>query len=59
TKTHSHGLVPFAMAGTGLTPSGTKTYDEVAAAAGPVFDPGWRLMGYFLGRPPLEDTAAS
>jgi len=57
TKTHSHGLVPFAMAGTGLAPSGVKTYDEVVAAAGPIFDPGWRLMGYFLGKQSSEETA--
>lgn len=59
TKTHSHGLVPFALAGTGLTPSGAKTYDEAAASAGPVFDPGWQLMGYFLGTASREATAAS
>lgn len=57
TKTHSHGLVPFAMAGMGLTPSGVPSYDEVAAAAGPVFDPGWRLMGYFLGKASAEEAA--
>lgn len=59
TKTHSHGLVPFALAGTGLTPSGVKTYDEETASAGPVFDPGWQLMGYFLGTASREATAAS
>ncbi len=32
TKTHSHGSVPFAMAGTGITPDQSTTYDEVAAA---------------------------
>ncbi len=33
TKTHSHGYVPFAMCGTGITPDGTSTYDEATAAA--------------------------
>ncbi len=59
TKTHSHGLVPFALSGTGLAAGGAATYDEVAAAAGPRFDPGWRLMGYFLGKASAEQTAAS
>ena len=49
TKTHSHGAVPFAIAGTGIAPSG-QTYDEVAAARSSLaFDEGWKLMGYFLG----------
>lgn len=49
TKTHSHGLVPFAIAGTGLTPDGATTYDELSAeASARVFDPGCRLMKYFL-----------
>ena len=49
TKTHSRGPVPFVMAGSGIQPSGQKTYDEVAAAAGGVsILPGWKLMGEFL-----------
>jgi 2,3-bisphosphoglycerate-independent phosphoglycerate mutase len=49
TKTHSRGPVPFVMAGSGITPSGQATYDEIAAAAGGVsILPGWRLMGDFL-----------
>ena len=50
TKTHSRGAVPFLMAGRGIAPSGRTTYDELAAAAaGNGIEPGWRLMGEFLG----------
>ena len=50
TKTHSHGAVPFAMAGAGVTPDAAATYDDITAAAAELaFDEGWKLMGYFLG----------
>jgi len=50
TKTHSHGFVPFALAGTGVAPDSQSTYDEAAAAASKLaFPEGWRLMGYILG----------
>jgi 2,3-bisphosphoglycerate-independent phosphoglycerate mutase len=50
TKTHSHGAVPFVIAGSGIKPAGGQTYDEPTAAASPLaFDEGWKLMGYFLG----------
>jgi 2,3-bisphosphoglycerate-independent phosphoglycerate mutase len=50
TKTHSRGHVPFVMAGAGIAPSGQATYDELAAAtSGQRIEPGWRLMGEFLG----------
>jgi 2,3-bisphosphoglycerate-independent phosphoglycerate mutase len=50
TKTHSRGAVPFVMAGEGISPSGARTYDEPAAAAGGrSIEPGWKLMGEFLG----------
>jgi len=50
TKTHSHGYVPFAMAGSGIRPDAATTYDDPTAQASElVFDEGWRLMGYFLG----------
>ncbi|MGD9721086.1 MAG: cofactor-independent phosphoglycerate mutase [Pirellulales bacterium] len=50
TKTHSHGAVPFAMAGTGLSSDACQTYDEATAAgSGLAFDEGWQLMRYFLG----------
>ncbi len=51
TKTHSHGAVPFAVAGTDVEPHGQTTYDEIAAAAtGLTFPEGWRLMDCFLHR---------
>jgi 2,3-bisphosphoglycerate-independent phosphoglycerate mutase len=50
TKTHSHGFVPFTIAGTNLKPAGATTYDEVTAGNSSLaFDEGWRLMRYFLG----------
>jgi 2,3-bisphosphoglycerate-independent phosphoglycerate mutase len=51
TRAHAHGAVPFAVAGTGVTPAGQLSYDEpTAAAAELAFDPGWNLMKWFLGR---------
>jgi 2,3-bisphosphoglycerate-independent phosphoglycerate mutase len=51
TRAHSHGPVPFAMAGTGITPSGVSSYDEVAAVGtGVRMDRGHELMPRFLGR---------
>jgi len=51
TKTHSRGHVPFVMAGSGITATAAKTYDEAAAAASGVrIEPGWKLMGEFLGK---------
>jgi len=49
TKTHSRGAVPFVMAGAGIDPTGQTAYHEAAAAAGTPIDPGWTLMGRFLG----------
>ena len=49
TKTHSRGNVPFVMAGSGIPPSGQRSYDEIAAAASTKrIEPGWKLMGDFL-----------
>jgi 2,3-bisphosphoglycerate-independent phosphoglycerate mutase len=51
TRAHAYGAVAFAAAGSGITPAGQSTYDEVTAAAGSLkFDPGWHLMKWFLGR---------
>ena len=51
TKTHSHGDVPMAMAGSGIEPDGAHAYDDpTAARSSLVFPEGWRLMGYFLGK---------
>ena len=49
TKTHSHGDVPFALAGAGIASDAATTYDDPTAAQSKLaFDEGWRLMGYFL-----------
>lgn len=49
TKTHSHGFVPLAIAGAGITPDAAKTYDEITAGQSELsFPEGWRLMDYFL-----------
>jgi 2,3-bisphosphoglycerate-independent phosphoglycerate mutase len=49
TKTHSHGMVPFAIAGQGIAPSTASTYDEPTADASTlVFDQGHDLMQFFL-----------
>jgi 2,3-bisphosphoglycerate-independent phosphoglycerate mutase len=51
TKTHSHGAVPFALAGSDIQPDAFDRYDDPTAARSPlVFPEGWRLMGYFLGK---------
>ena len=49
TKTHSHGYVPFAMAGDGVSQGDAKTYDEVTATASEHrFEKGYELMEFFL-----------
>jgi 2,3-bisphosphoglycerate-independent phosphoglycerate mutase len=49
TKMHSHGAVPFAVCGTGVSPDASRTYDEPTARASSLaFDEGWRLMEWFL-----------
>ena len=51
TKTHSHGDVPFAMAGNDVPPDKAATYDDATGQQSSlVFQEGWRLMGYFLGK---------
>jgi hypothetical protein len=40
--------VPFLMAGADIEPAGQATYDEATAAAGPLVEPGWQLMGRFI-----------
>lgn len=50
TKTHSHGYVPFAVCGSGVSGGGQLTYDEVSAAKSSLcFDQGWDLMRFFVG----------
>jgi 2,3-bisphosphoglycerate-independent phosphoglycerate mutase len=49
-KTHSHGLVPWTIAGTRIEPDAATSYDEPTAARSQrVFEEGWKLMPYFLG----------
>lgn len=50
-KTHSHGHVPWAVAGSGIAPDESTTYDDPTAARSSLaFDEGWKLMGWFVGR---------
>jgi 2,3-bisphosphoglycerate-independent phosphoglycerate mutase len=50
TRAHAYGMVPFAVAGTGISPQGQTTYDEfVADASQKVFAKGHELMPWFLG----------
>ena len=52
TKTHSHGFVPFALAGSGLAADAASSYDELTAGASPLaFPEGWKLMNYVLNFP--------
>jgi len=48
TRMHSRGRVPFVMAGAGVAADSRQTYDEAAAASGPLIEPGWQLMGRFI-----------
>jgi 2,3-bisphosphoglycerate-independent phosphoglycerate mutase len=51
TRAHAHGAVAFAACGTGIAPDAATTYDEpTAATTGLAFDPGWKLMSWFLSR---------
>jgi 2,3-bisphosphoglycerate-independent phosphoglycerate mutase len=49
TKMHSHGYVPFALCGTGISGDAAATYDEIAAARSKTAIPGHELMPMFLG----------
>lgn len=49
TKTHSHGYVPFAIAGKGIAPDSATSYDDpTSEQSALVFPEGWKLMRYFL-----------
>ena len=49
TKTHTHGSVPFAIAGSGVAADAATHYDDPTAARSSLaFDEGWKLMGHFL-----------
>ncbi|MCH2599211.1 MAG: cofactor-independent phosphoglycerate mutase [Pirellulales bacterium] len=50
TKTHSHGIVPFAITGTNVSPDDQTSYDEDQANASALQYPnGHEVMKYFLG----------
>jgi 2,3-bisphosphoglycerate-independent phosphoglycerate mutase len=50
TRAHAYGMVPFAVAGTGIAASGKSPYDELVAAASDLaFAKGHDLMPWFLG----------
>lgn len=50
TKTHTHGDVPFIIAGDGIQADSYQQYHEGNAAASELAMPqGWELMPYFLG----------
>ncbi len=49
TKTHSHGFVPWTIAGTGIQPDEAQTYDDVTAGeSARTYPEGWKLMKDFL-----------
>ncbi len=49
TKTHSHGFVPWAIAGTGIGADSAASYDEpTAQRSAQSYDAGWQMMSYFL-----------
>jgi 2,3-bisphosphoglycerate-independent phosphoglycerate mutase len=49
-KTHSHGYVPWALAGKGVQRDSATRYDDPTAdRSSREFKEGWRLMSYFLG----------
>ena len=51
TKVHTHGNVPVAMAGTGITPDEFKSYGDTNAAKSKLaFDEGWDAMPWFIGK---------
>lgn len=50
-KTHAHGYVPWALAGSGIEPDGAASYDDPTAAKSErIFPEGWKLMSFFLGK---------
>jgi len=48
-RTHAHGLVPFALCGAGVTPDGARIYSEAAAlSADLAIVPGYALVPYLI-----------
>lgn len=51
TKTHSHGFVPWAIAGSGIESDGSDSYGETVAGESPhAYDDGWKLMNFFIAK---------
>ena len=47
---HAYGMVPFAVAGTGIASKGQPSYDEMVADKSDLaFEKGFELMRLFLG----------
>jgi len=45
TKTHAHGFVPLAIAGSGIEPDGATAYDDPTSQRSElVFEQGWKMM---------------
>lgn len=49
TRTHSHGLVPFALCGTGIAPDAAERYDEPTSEDSQLLLAGHELMPLLLG----------
>lgn len=59
TRTHSHGLVPIAACGSGISADAAVTYDEITASGSPLkFSRGEELMPWFLDRDAVTTPAA-
>jgi 2,3-bisphosphoglycerate-independent phosphoglycerate mutase len=51
TRAHARGLVPWVMAGTGISAESFESYDEIQAEKSPYrFEQGWQVMRLFLGQ---------
>lgn len=50
-RTHAHGAVPFALAGTGVEPDSAEAMNERAAGdSGTMIERGWELLSFALGK---------
>ena len=50
-KTHSHGWVPWTIAGMGIERDAARAYNETASESSKaVFAEGWKLMDFFVGK---------
>ena len=58
TKTHSHGDVPWTIAGTDISPDSARAYNEsTAAASQQVFGEGHQLMDFFMNKQTSQELA--